>query len=82
MSTFRILSKRNTNSILVRPPSNKQLLESVISKFGLLESNKPIRILIKNKKAANGSIASKDIVLNGVETMTLQQILSLNNQNN
>ena len=80
MSTFQISSDNNRNSILIRPPINKTSLQVTISEFGLLESNKPIKIPIKNKEAANGSVLSKDVSINGAQIITTQQVLDLLNR--
>ena len=82
MSIFQILPNSDKNSIFIKPPINKISLQATISEFGLLESNKPMKILIKNKEAEHGSVLSKDVIINGVEIITSQQLLNLAIENN
>jgi hypothetical protein len=47
-----------------------------ISKYGLLEFDKPVKFVIKNNESPNGSVASKDVAVNGTYALKSSQGLN------
>lgn len=79
-----IYSPKQTGQTVVNfaHPSVEKLKDTppniTISKFGLIESDRPRRLItIKNKKSLNGSVAGKDVSVNG--TYQLKSFDSIQN---
>lgn len=70
------------NLPIINHPSEKRFADIhttiLINEFGLMESDRPIKIFIKDKSSPNGSIASGDVVVKGSYTPKSFRDIKLN----